>query len=99
MGEHRDKGRAPEKLAAQGYERGGPGDSWGKCRGWEDMAQVCRSLYVRLVDGNDSTTNALGYNGPDTKGVRGVPRDWADGTNMEGPGEDHGPQIGDDCAT
>ena len=77
--------------------RGGPRDSCSKCRGWEDMAQVCWSLYVCLEDGNDSTTNALGNNSPDTKGGRGVPGDWADGTNLEGDGEDHGSQTGDDC--
>ena len=61
------------------------------------MARVCRSLHVRLEDRDDSTTNALGYNGPDTKGGRGVPRDQVDGTDMESPREDHGPQIGNNC--
>ena len=60
------------------------------------MARFFWSLYVRLEDRDNFTTNALGYNGPDTKGGRGVPGDWADGTNMEGAGEGDGSQIGDD---
>ena len=44
------------------------------------MTRVHWSLHVRLEDRNDSSANALGYNGTDTKGGRGVPRNWVDGT-------------------
>ena len=74
------------------------GDSRGKCRGWEDMARILRSLHVCLEDRGDSTTNVLGYNNPDTKGGRGVPENRADGTNMEGAGEGDGSQIGENRA-
>ena len=94
-----DKSGAHQKLVVWVKERRVPEKGWSKCGGWEDMAQVCRALYICLEDKNYFTKDALDYNGPDTKGGRGVLGDQVDGTNMEGDGEGDGLQIGNKRAT